>query len=326
MPMDLLIATGIFALVLAGALVLMNGGRNDSSRATELLEDVTRTDIDRVAEGLMRTGGRQSRRRATNRREEILEVIYRIHLLNRLEERMWQAGLYMRVSEMLLIVVLMFGVGFTLGKFLLHDTIIALVIGLAMGALPLFYIRFRRQRRMREFTIQLPSALDLIKSSLEAGHSLLRGLQVLVQEFADPLSGEFRTVLEQSRLGMPLARALDEMLKRMPEEDLRLLVVAIKVQSEVGSSLGQIIGRLSEIVRTRQRLQQQIRTMTAQSRMSGLVVGLLPAIVLSIFSLVQPGYARVLFYDPSGIMALKLAIGLDLMAFLTIRRILKVDF
>lgn len=179
---------------------------------------------------------------------------------------------------------------------------------------------------MRDFTLQLPSALDLIKSSLEAGHSLLRGLQVMVQEFANPLGGEFRTVLEQTRLGMPLTRALEEMLKRMPEEDLRLLVVAIKVQSEVGSSLAQIIGRLSEIVRTRQRLQQQIRTMTAQSRMSGLVVGLLPAIVLGIFSLVQPGYARVLFYDPTGVLALKLAIGLDLMALFTIRRILKVDF
>lgn len=321
-----MIATGTFALVLAVGIVLMSMGRSDGSRASELLEEVTRLEADEIGDGLMRTGGRKTRRRATNRREEILELFYHIHLLNRLEESMWQAGLYMRVSEMLLIIVLMFGLGFTVVKFFLHDTIIALVIGAAMGVAPLIYIRLRRQRRMREFTIQLPSALDLIKSSLEAGHSLVRGLQVLVQEFADPLGGEFRTVLEQSRLGMPLTRALEDMLKRMPEEDLRLLVVAIKVQSEVGSSLAQIIGRLSEIVRTRQRLQQQIRTMTAQSRMSGLVVGLLPAIVLSIFSLVQPGYARVLFYDPSGIMALKLAIGLDLMAFFTIRRILKVDF
>jgi tight adherence protein B len=324
--MDVLIAGGIFGLVVAVIVVLMNGGHGDARRAAELLEDVTRTEVDRTTEGLIRTGGRQSRRQAGNRREELLEVIYRIHLLKSLEEQMWQAGLYMRVSQMLLIIVMMFGVGFALSKSILSDTLMALVIGLAMGAVPLFYIRFRRKRRMRLFNLQLPSALDLIKSSLEAGHSLLRGLQVLVQEFADPLGGEFRTVLEQSRLGMPLTRALEELLKRMPEDDLRLLLVAIKVQSEVGSSLAQIIGRLSEIVRTRQRLQQQIRTMTAQSRMSGLVVGLLPAIVLSIFSLVQPGYARVLFFDPSGILALKLAIGLDLMALFTIRRILKVDF
>jgi tight adherence protein B len=86
--------------------------------------------------------------------------------------------------------------GLALGKLLLSDTLIALVIGVAMGVLPVLYIGFRRKRRMREFVIQLPFALDLIKSSLEAGHSLLRGLQVLVQEFADPLGGEFRTVLE----------------------------------------------------------------------------------------------------------------------------------
>ncbi len=324
--MDLMIATGVFALVLAVMLVLMTGKRGDRNRAADLLEEVTRPELDLAGEGLLRIGGRPRRPRATNRREELIDVFYRIHLLHRLEENMWQAGLYLRVSEMLLIIVLMFGAGYVLGKLVLHDTLISLVVGAAFAVSPLLYIRFRRQHRMREFVIQLPFALDLIKSSLEAGHSLLRGLQVLVQEFADPLAGEFRTVLEQTRLGMPLTQALDELLKRMPEEDLRLLVVAIKVQSEVGSSLGQIVERLSEIVRTRQRLQQQIRTMTAQSRMSGMVVGLLPAIVLGIFSLVQPGYARVLFYDPSGIAALKLAIVLDLMAFFTIRRILKVDF
>jgi type II secretory pathway component PulJ len=115
--MDLMIATGTFALVLAIAIVLMSVGRSDTSRATEQLQDVTRLDIDQIEEGLTRTGGRRTRRRATNRREEILEVVYRLHLLNRLEESMWQAGLYMRVSEMLLIIVLMFGMGFTVAKF-----------------------------------------------------------------------------------------------------------------------------------------------------------------------------------------------------------------
>jgi len=324
--MDLLIATGVFALIISVTLVLVTGSRKDSVRAADLLEDVTRPEADLVAEGLMRTGSRPRRQRATNRFEELIEMVYRVNVLRRLEESMWQAGLYLRVSEMLLIIVLLLGTGFALGKLFVGDTIIALVIGLVMAVLPVFYIRFRRQRRMRQFVLQLPFALDLIKSSLEAGHSLLRGLQVLVQEFGDPLGGEFRTVLEQARLGMPIARALDEMLKRMPEDDLRLLVVAIKVQNEVGSSLGAIIGRLSEIVRTRQRLQQQIRTMTAQSRMSGMVVGLLPAIVLGIFSLIQPNYVRVLFDDRSGIFALKVAIGLDLTAVFTIRRILKVDY
>src|SRR5713101_5906910 len=110
--MDLLIATGIFTLVLAVMLVLLTGKRDNSVRAADLLEDVTRPETDNAAEGLMRTGGRPRRARATNRREELLEIFYRVNLLQRLEESMWQAGVYLRVSEMLLIILLMFGAGF----------------------------------------------------------------------------------------------------------------------------------------------------------------------------------------------------------------------
>jgi tight adherence protein B len=256
----------------------------------------------------------------------VLRVLYQLNLLRSLEENMWQAGLYMRVSEMLLIVVLMFGAGLFLGQAMWHDLTFALVPASGFALAPIAYIRWRRGRRLRAFIQQLPAALDLIKSSLEAGHSLNRGLQVVVQEFPDPLGSEFRTVLEQSRIGLPLPRALDDMLKRVPEDDLRLLVVAVKVQTQVGSSLAGIIGRLSEIVRTRQRLRLQIKALTAQSRMGGYIVGALPAAVLGIFSLVQPSYAQTLFTDPTGLKILKFAIILDLLAFATIRKLLQVKY
>jgi tight adherence protein B len=192
--------------------------------------------------------------------------------------------------------------------------------------LPVMNIRFRRKRRLRAFGAQLPFALDLIKGSLEAGHSLPRALQVLVGEFADPLGGEFRTVLEQTRIGLPLGRALEDMLQRVPEDDLKLMVVAVKVQTEIGSSLASIVGRLSEIVRIRQRLRLQIKALTAQSRMGGMVVGLLPVIVLGAFSVIQPGYTDSLFHDPTGQMILKAACAMDMMALFTIRRLLRVDY
>ncbi len=324
--MDFLIATGVFALVLTLALVVFSRRGNERDRAAGLLEQVKSAVEENDYGGLMRDERRRRQQAAEGDSGALLDLIYRLNLLRRLEQNMWQAGLYMRVSEMLLVIVLMLAAGVGLGQMLWHDRLFMLVTGAAAALLPILYIRIRRRKRMRAFSAQLPFALDLVKSSLEAGHSLLRGLQVLVQEFSDPIGGEFRTVLEQARLGMPLPRAFDELLKRMPEEDLRLLVVAIKVQSEVGSSLAQIVGRLSEIVRTRQRLQQQIHAMTAQSRMSGMIVALLPAIVLAAFSLVQPGYAQVLFTDPLGKEALKAAIVLDGMAFITIRRILKVNY
>jgi tight adherence protein B len=179
---------------------------------------------------------------------------------------------------------------------------------------------------LKAFNQQLPHVLDLIKSSLESGHSLQRALQVVVSEFGDPISSELRIVTEQARIGLPLHRALENMTERIPDEDLGLLTVAVTVQSEVGSSLAQIIGRLSELVRVRQRLQLQIHAMTSQSRLSGIIVGLLPAIVLAMFSLIRPGYFTNIVHDPTGMMILKAAFVLDVMAICSIRYLLKVRY
>jgi tight adherence protein B len=258
--------------------------------------------------------------------QEILARIYQLHLLQKLEENLWQAGIYARVSDVLLVIVLMFAAGLFAGQAIFGSPLFSIAAGAGMSALPIIYIRFRRQRRLKAFAKQLPTALDLIKSSLEAGHTLMRGLQVVVAEFPDPIGSEFRSAIEQSRLGLPLARALEEMLKRVPQDDLRLLVVAVRVQAEVGSSLAMIIGRLSEIVRTRQRLQQQIKALTAQSKMSGIVVGFLPIVMLAAFSIIQPSYTHTLFYEPNGIRILKVAAVLDILAFLSIRKLLKVKY
>lgn len=256
----------------------------------------------------------------------LISLLYRLDLTHRFEDNLWQAGIYMRVSDMMLLMIVLFSIGAAAATMIWHDGMLAMGTGFGFAAMPVMYVRVRRRRRLNRFTLQLPVALDLIRSSLEAGHSLLRGLQVVVSEFEDPMSTELRSAIEQSRLGLPLPRALEEMSKRVPVEDLRLLVVAVRVQSEVGSSLAQIIGRLAEIVRTRQRVQDQVRALTAQSRMSGWVVGCLPIVILGAFSVIQPSYTRVLFHDPSGIRILKVAGVLDILAFLTIRKLLKVKF
>jgi tight adherence protein B len=315
--MDLLIATGTFGVIFVILLVVLTSGKNDADQNREIVRRLTRPSDDLDTD---------ITRRKRPQEGQLLGVLYRLDLFRRIEENMWQAGMYMRVGDILLIMVLLFGAGLLLGQALFADVLFGFGGGVILSTVPIFYIQFRKKRRLKAFGQQLPFSLDLVKSSLEAGHSLQRALQVVVGEFADPLGSEFRTVLEQTRIGLPLPRALEEMLKRVPEDDLRLLVVAIKVQSEVGSSLAQIIGRLGEIVRLRQRLRLQIRALTAQARMGGWVVGILPLVVLGAFSLIQPDYTRQLFYDPTGQKILKLAVGLDMAALLTIRRLLRVDY
>ena len=315
---ELLIPAAAAGFVLiACALLFMRRYRPRVTRS--VMRRMSRPDAD-LAEDITKT----DRQRLTGR--EFLSRLYRLNLLQKLEENLWQAGIYARIADVLLVILLMFTAGLFAGEAIWGEELLSIALGAAMASLPIAYIRVRRQRRLKAFARQLPYALDLIKSSLEAGHTLLRGLQVVVAEFADPISTEFRSAIEQSRLGLPLARALEEMLKRVPQEDLRLLVVAVRVQSEVGSSLAIIIGRLSEIVRTRQRLQQQIRALTAQSKMSGILVGFLPIVMLAAFSVIQPSYTNTLFFDPTGQKILEVACVLDILAFLSIRKILKVKY
>jgi len=315
--MDILMASTIFALVFVGVLIISSRRGSEIEQQREVARRLTRPDDDLDVDVMRKRRPEQG---------PMLGMLYNLNLMRSLEEMMWQAGLYMRVADILLIMVLLFGAGLFAGNEFFHGMWFALGGALLMTCLPLAYIQFRRKRRLAAFGTQLPFALDLIKSSLEAGHSLQRALQVLVGEFADPLGGEFRTVLEQNRIGLPLPRALEDMLKRVPEDDLRLLVIAVRVQTEVGSSLAQIVGRLSEIVRIRQRLRLQIRALTAQSRFGGIVVGCMPIVVLCLFSLIQPGYTDQLFYDPTGQKILKFAIGADLAAIVSIRRLLRVTY
>lgn len=314
--MDLLLACGIFALVFMMVLVFSTSRGTEAEQQREVARRLTKPADDLAID--------ITRKKRPDRGS--LAFLYDINLLQKLEESMWQAGMYMRVADILLIMVLLFGAGLFGGNVFFKDMWFALGAAALMACIPLGFIQFRKRRRLKAFGSQLPFCLDMIKSSLEAGHSLQRALQVVVSEFADPLGSEFRTVLEQNRIGLPLPRALEDMLKRVPEDDLRLLVVAVRVQTDVGSSLAQIVGRLSEIVRIRQRLRLQINALTAQSRMGGIIVGLLPVAVLGIFSLIQPGYADQLFYDPTGQKILKFAIGADVLALLTIRRLLRVSY
>jgi tight adherence protein B len=315
---DLLIPCAVagFVLVACALWFMRRGARPSINRV--VMRRMSRPDL------ALEIGITKTDHRLTGR--EFLSWFYRLHLLQKLEENLWQAGIYARIADILLVILLLFTAGLFAGQAIWGHVLISIGIGGAMASLPIIYIRMRRQRRLKAFAKQLPYALDLLKSSLEAGHTLLRGLQVVVSEFSEPISIEFRSAIEQSRLGLPLPRALEEMLKRVPQDDLRLLVVAVRVQSEVGSSLAIILGRLSEIVRTRQRLQQQIKALTAQSKMSGRLVGFLPIVMLAAFSVIQPSYTNTLFFDPTGQKILEVAAVLDALAFLSIRKLLKVKY
>lgn len=235
-----------------------------------------------------------------------------------------QAGVELSAREFLEF-TLVFGLAGVALAALRTASPVVLLYALCPAALPPMYVALRRRRRLASFSKQLPYVLDFLRSSLGAGHTMIRGLQMAAENSPDPIAGELRLALEQVEVGSSIADALESMFKRVPEESLGFLVVAVRIQVQVGSGMAEIIERVTDAIRNRQRLQKEVRALTAQGRMSGLMVGLLPVVVLVAFTLLRPEYTWPLFHDPAGIRLLETAALLDIIAFLLIRWIIQID-
>jgi tight adherence protein B len=202
----------------------------------------------------------------------------------------------------------------------------AIAIGLSIPLLVFFWLHRRRVRRLKTLAQQLPYLLDTLKAAVEAGHTMLRGLQMAAQSSPEPLASEIRAVVDRVRVGMGLPLALEAMYRRVPIDDLNFLADAVLVQEEAGSSMAQILQHTAESIRSRQRLDEQIMVLTSQSRMSARIVAALPGLVLAVFSLIHGDYVQLLFHNPVGTRILVAAIVMDVTAFLIMREIARVDY
>lgn len=250
-------------------------------------------------------------------------VSYVPEFLRPLERWLAQAGLEMPVQQFLAITLLTGLAGLLLTKLWLNLGI-ACFYGAGLAGLPTLYVLIQRKRRLATFSQQLPYVADFMRSTLRAGHPLARGIQMAAENAPEPMATELRLAIEQMRYGASLPDALESMFKRVPEESLGFFVAAVRVQAQVGSSLAEILDRVADAIRSRQRLQQQIKTLTAQARMSALVVGALPFFLLALFTLMRPDYTSMLFYDPVGIKMLEAASAMDVIALFIIYRMIQV--
>jgi tight adherence protein B len=319
--MELLLPLIVFLTVLMLLVLLMR--RSDYASQQQMI-------LNRMARRLPEEGLTDvDITRTTRTRESTTfgNLLTKLQPIRRLEESLWQGGIYVRASDMLALMVVL-GIAGGVGSAVWNGeaTFNSVLSGVILAASPLLYISWRKRRRLREFDRQLPEILELLKSSLKAGHTLQRALQVTIEEFDEPASGEFRIVLEQNRLGVPLARALEYMLHRVPDDNLRFLVIAVKIQTESGSTLAGIIAQLAKTIRDRQRLELKVRALTAQPRMSALIGGLMPVLVLFALHFIAPDQLTTLFHDPTGIRLTKIAVVLEVMALITIGRLTRLDY
>lgn len=170
----------------------------------------------------------------------------------------------------------------------------------AGAAIPYGYLRTQRSRRVKAFNAALPDAIDLMARSLVAGHSIGSSIEMIAERSPEPLAFEFVQVYQQQRLGLHFRDALLQMGSRIPSRDLQFLITAILVQKETGGDLTEILARAAHVIRDRVRIEGEVRTHTAQGRLTGWILGLLPVIMLVLINIVSPGYSDILFRDPLG--------------------------
>lgn len=210
---------------------------------------------------------------------------------------------------------------------------IAWAVGLIVGFfLPRIWLGRRKSKRLKAFNANLADTITLLANALRAGSSFLQGLEMVVRETEPPMSTEFERVIREVNLGLPMDQALTNITRRVQSEDLDLMTTAITIQNQVGGNLAEILDTIAFTIRERVRIKGEIRTLTAQGRLSGYVVAFLPVALIAVLSLISPSFMAPMFQKPPemfgapmGMVILILGGVMMLIGFLMIRRIVDIE-
>jgi tight adherence protein B len=204
--------------------------------------------------------------------------------------------------------------------------VIPVATAIVTGSIPLVYLRFKKKRRAEKFKRQLPEGLDLIARALKAGHAFTSGMELVAEEFDDPLGPEFDKTLDEINFGVSLQDALKSLGSRIDCPDLKYFVVSVIVQRETGGNLAEIIETIARLIRERFRLQGKIRTLTAEGRLSALILTILPFLLGFVLFLINPGYMSTLFTEPMGRLMMWIAVLLMFFGLLVMRRMVRMKY
>jgi len=173
--------------------------------------------------------------------------------------------------------------------------------GLVMFFIPFLWLLNKRRARLKSFASQLPDALELVARALRAGHSLAAGMHVVAEEMPSPISDEFGRVYEEQNLGIPIEDSMRGICERVPNPDLRFFVTSVAIQRQTGGDLAEILDKIGYVIRERYRILGQVKALTAEGRLSGVVLIALPFVLFLVMLHIKPDYIQLLWTDPLGI-------------------------
>lgn len=248
----------------------------------------------------------------------------RLSLTGALADRLTRADLALTVAEFALIVFLL-AAALALVGWWRGGVLLGAVMGIVGVFLPQLYLNMRASKRRQAFTNQLPDVLTLLVGALRAGYGTTQAISTLVERMDKPASIEFGRVVRAVSLGVPVNRALNDMADRAGGDDLYLMVTAMNVQAELGGNLAQILETITETVRERIRIKREIGVLTAQQRMTGYLLSAMPIVFGLLVSLLSPDYLGPLFAPGLMRIVVIVAVLMQLVGFLVIRKIVDIE-
>lgn len=292
----ILIFVAVTGLVGAVAFMLRGGGRDRVQ--------------DRLDQLVGRGGAKDSS--ADILLKQALQEVDRKSLMERLTPEFFKVSKMFQQADVNVTPSVLFGISLALAAagalvtYLLVNVYVAPVGGLIMFTLPWVWLYWKRASRLKRFASQLPDAMELIARALRAGHSLAAGMHVVAEEMPDPIAKEFRQVYDEQNMGVSLEDALNHLCDRVPNLDLRFFVTSVAIQRQTGGDLAEILDRIGTIIRERFKILGQVKALTAEGRLSGVVLIALPIGLFLLMLFMKPDYIQLLWTEEMGI---KMSIG-----------------
>jgi tight adherence protein B len=257
----------------------------------------------------------------------VLELLRRFRLRHRLQELLEHAGLRWPVARLARLALTGVLLGFSAAWYLLPPPLdhVAFLTGPLCGAMPLLYVWRKSRQRLRKFEEQFPEGLDFVARAMRAGHAFSVSLEMLHREFDEPLGGEFRRTFDEQNLGLPLDVALEKLAARVPLLDVQFFVSAVTLQKRTGGNLAEVLEKLAYLIRERFKLRGRIRAISAHGRMTGTALSLIPAAVAVMMFYVNPQYVLFFIHDTTGQWMMGGAIGLQLIGYAVIKKIVSIE-
>jgi tight adherence protein B len=320
------VGIGAVTLAVVVMLFLVLGGPREKKQSSldRRIEAYTRSGAKKLAAAKTETDSSSMTQQAVAVAENVLDGQKGLEAA--LGQRLEAAGLALKPAEWLLIhfgFALAFGV---LSLLLGGGNLLFMLIGLLLGvALPWLFLSFKRKRRVTAFNNQLADTLQLMSGSLSAGLSLAQSVDTVVREGRDPMAGEFRRALVETRLGIEIEEALNGVADRMNSVDFEWVVMAIRIQREVGGNLSELLNKVAETIREREYLQRQVLTLSAEGRLSVWILGGLPPGFMAYLAMANPTYLQPMYTSPLGWVMLTVMGVLLTAGIFWMKKVVKVD-